>query len=182
MAETLAHDPLLDPRLEGQGLGGGDAELVARVFRRFDHSVPAFRATLAALIFVFRYRLAAASAHCRSPELPARKRARRAARAMKVSHSRPASSAACTTFDRPKAKSNCAEVNASMTAISWASPAGRRRKAAASFRTPSSRRVGGNHPPPRPPAPRLGAAKADCAPPCLRRQGKPPRRALHKEA
>ena len=51
------------------------------------------------------------------PVPPVRKRSRRAKRAKNVSFAGPASRAACTTFDRPNAKSNWAVVKALMTAI-----------------------------------------------------------------
>ena len=52
---------------------------------------------------------------------PVRKQSSRAARARNASLSGPASRAACTTFDRPNAKSNCARGKAAITAISAAS-------------------------------------------------------------
>jgi hypothetical protein len=92
MAEALAHDALLDPApFQGQRLGRADAKLLfASLFRCFSHSYsdpPAFR---------------------RVPVRPSgpRKRSRRAKRARNALLSRPESRAACTTFDRPNAKSN----------------------------------------------------------------------------
>ena len=71
---------------------------------------------------------------CRAtgPEAPSK----RLTRARNVSLSGPASRAACITFDRPKAKSNCADESASTTGTS--SPSCRRCSAATSFREPSA--------------------------------------------
>src|SRR4029077_15351785 len=73
-----------------------------------------------------------------SGEIPARKYLKRAVRVRKVSLPGPASRAACTTFGRFNAKSNCAPVNASITTIFRDSPALSRWGAAMSLRLPSS--------------------------------------------
>src|SRR4029077_15465131 len=107
VAETLAHHALCDAAtLQRQGFGGADALLLfASLFRRFRHSCPTVRAFQSGLL------------PPRSPESSFRKQSRRRVRARKVSLSGPASRAACITFDRPKAKSNCDEVKAAMTGI-----------------------------------------------------------------
>ena len=105
MAEALAHDARLGARLERQRLGRADAQrLVARVLVSdipFSNPVSSVRG---------RRRLRGLP--CRSP---VRKRSRRGKRARNVSLAGPASRAACTTFDRPNAKSNWAVVKALMT-------------------------------------------------------------------
>src|SRR5260370_1112128 len=68
---------------------------------------------------------------------PVGKRSRRETRARNVSLSGPASRAACITFDRPNAKSNCTEVNVSITRISTTTA--RQCSAPASYRVPSVR-------------------------------------------
>src|SRR5262249_52707484 len=113
MAEALAHPTLLGPpALQAPGLSPGDPQLpFASLFRRFSHSDPnshAFAPCLAGL---------SPSVSAGTGAEPARKRRRRAVRARNVSLSGPASRAACITFDRPNAKSNCAEVKTSMTTI-----------------------------------------------------------------
>ena len=96
MTETLTHHPLLDAAaLERQGLGRGDGQRLAGVLlvshydpgsspSGFGRSEPEFR----------------------SSRSSARKHSRIRQRARNVSPARPASSAACTTFRRPNAKSN----------------------------------------------------------------------------
>ena len=101
MAEALAHHAGLGARLERQrrlsdaqrlavrGLGVSHSVLESCQFR--SRPVPPW------------------------PVSPVRKRSRRAKRAKNVSFAGPASRAACTTFDRPNAKSNWAVVKALMT-------------------------------------------------------------------
>src|SRR5689334_9881517 len=97
MAEALADDASLRARLERQSRFAHAQRLAIRGLG-FGHSgsnSSQFGARLCPL----------------SPGSAVRKRSRRAKRARKVSLEGPVSRAACTTFDRPNAKSNWAEVN-----------------------------------------------------------------------
>ena len=103
-------------------LVGGDTQLLfASLFRRFSHSVPISRALAGRFAGPSRSEIVQG----------ARKRVRTALL------SGPASSAACTTFDRPNAKSNCAEVNASRTAIDRSLVGVPAQRWRSSLRTPS---------------------------------------------
>src|SRR5262249_41427099 len=116
MAEALAHHAGLGAaRFQRQRLGRGDAQLLfAGFFGRFGH---------------FR---------CQTSDFPprSRKQSRRAARAKKALLPGPESRAACPQFDRPNAKSNCADVKLRQTVTGgrWSSS---RRSKTASFLTPS---------------------------------------------
>ena len=96
MAEALAHDALLDAALERQRLLRRSAYLVARMssFRSFGFQSLGLRRNARYRGPAFRF-------------VPVRKRIMRRQRAMKPLAAGPASRAACTTFDRPNAKSNC---------------------------------------------------------------------------
>src|SRR5262245_17617560 len=106
MTEGLAHHAgLAAARLERQRLGRGDTQLlIAGFFSRFSHSVPISRAFQPPK-----------PSEPPVATVPVRNRSRRRKRVRTALLSGPASSAACTTFDRPNAKSNCVEVNALRT-------------------------------------------------------------------
>ena len=107
VAEALAHDALLDAAtLERQRLGRGYAQLFAGIFGRLGHSYPVSIRT----VFIGRQLSAARHGSGFRPGSPVRNRSRRRKRAKNVSLAGPASRAACITFGRPNAKSNCAEV------------------------------------------------------------------------
>src|SRR5262249_42731947 len=136
MAEALTHHALLDaPPFQGQGLARSDAQLLfACLFGRFSHSNPNSPA-FAVVRHVSTSRLGRFPGATFTDMEPVRKRSRREIRARTVSLSGPASRAACITFDRPNAKSNCAEVNVSIMRISATSA--RCCRAVSSFRLPS---------------------------------------------
>ena len=116
MAEALAHGARLDARLERQGLGRDTQCLVARRFRINHSAVPILlrRANPHGLcrripgpppaggLVVIRHPVSDQGMAARQAVLLAG----------------PASSAACITFDRPSAKSNCSEVSAVTTGSS----------------------------------------------------------------
>ena len=122
MTEALAHHARLSAALERQR--GLHAQRLAIRGLGVGHSV------LESLSVRFAADVAPPAAVA-----PARKRSRRAYRAKNVSFAGPASRAACTTFDRPNAKSNWAVVKALMTVTGAVSP--RRRSAPDSLATPS---------------------------------------------
>ena len=116
VAEALAHDALLDAAaLERQRLGRGHAQLLAAIFGRLSHSLSgSIRSNIrVGLNSARRFR----AFRSRSP---VRNRSRRRQRAKNVSLEGPASRAACTTFGRPSAKSNCAEVKNRTTPMAGA--------------------------------------------------------------
>ena len=106
----------------------------------------------------------------RWPVSPVRKRSRRAKRARNVSFAGPASRAACTTFDRPNAKSNWAVVKALMTAIAVGvvAAAAARRRAWRRRRRWHRTHAAGRRPRRGPAPPRPWRSRPRPAPPCRR--------------
>src|SRR6516164_10998988 len=145
MRETLAYCPRLDARLERQGLAGDTQFLVAGSIL-IGHSA-------VLILWCARRTVVRCEFHyfaCESEILAAipavlsssadRYRTRIWLRNRNVLLAGPASSAACTTFDRPNAKSNSAEVSALIIENSSVSPSFPAfcRASASSLRIPSS--------------------------------------------
>src|SRR5207302_717070 len=113
VAEALAHGARLDARLERQGLARDTQWLVARSF-------PIHHSAVLILVSAVRRRTVVGFRQLEFvPAAPAvlsssaiRYRTRVWLRDRNVLLAGPASSAACITFDRPSAKSNCADVSA----------------------------------------------------------------------
>ena len=105
VAEALPHHAGLGARLERQRLGRADAQrLLARAFGISSHSHPILNVSAS-----HRKSLAARFPAPRPSGSTVRKRSRLWQRARNPLLAGPASRAACTTFDRPNAKSNCAD-------------------------------------------------------------------------
>src|SRR4029077_6975540 len=136
MAETLTHDARLGARLERQRLGRADAQrLLAGTFRISSHSHPILNLKPKPLLI---QRAATRYPVPRPPGSIIRKRSRFWQRARNPLLAGPASRAACTTFDRPNAKSNCGDVNVAIVGtLPGFSPVSRRAAAAALLRAPS---------------------------------------------
>src|SRR4051794_4744393 len=117
MAEALAHGARLDARLQRQGLGRDTQSLVARRFR-INHSAVLILLALCACAPSLQQVFGTERHQNFWPLSPVpssssiRYRTRIWQRDRNVLLAGPASSAACITFDRPSAKSNCAEVKA----------------------------------------------------------------------
>src|SRR6266851_3600635 len=130
VAEALANGARLDARLERQGLGRDTESLVARRFRinhtavlillrcAYPHS-HFMQVVLCKSSSAVRLRILGRFAGCL---VVIRYRTRTWLRDRNVLLAGPASRAACTTFDRPSAKSNCSEVSTVTTGNSRDSP------------------------------------------------------------
>src|SRR5664280_1564644 len=135
VTEALAHHARLVARLERQL---GDAQFLFARGLCVAHSE-----------FCPRAPSVGACALTKSGEFPVRKRSKRSTRARKVSLTGPASRAACTTFGRFNAKSNCALENISTIAISRDFSGVLRCNAASSLRFPPAAASGSPPPAPR---------------------------------